>query len=63
MLQVFITVNDGKYEVTNDYIIKLQNVNDNVPEILYPLQKDIINVKDGDRNEIKIHVRSAILLF
>ena len=62
ILQVFITVTDGKYEVTNDYIIKLQNVNDNVPEILHPLQSEIINVVDGDGNKIKIHVILVILV-
>ena len=60
MLQVFITVNDGKYEVTNEYIIKLQNVNDNIPEIVYPLQSEILNIVDGNGNKIKIQVRLFI---
>ena len=40
----------------------MQNVNDNVPEILHPLQSEIINVVDGDGNKIKIHVILVILV-
>ena len=53
---MIVEVTDGNFTAQKEVNIELQNVNDNIPEIIYPTQGQTVHVEDNEENIIHIKV-------